>query len=92
MSGSCSYWVRDDERSFLTDPNGVIVNLARLTAYAEYGGEIHDTQAHHEIPILKIDAPAFLQPLSEEDHRQLHGSDSEPTEVDGIPRLRLEEE
>lgn len=84
---SCCYWVRDDHRDFITDPNGEVVNLARLTAYAEYGDEVHDKQVHHELPLAKVTAPAFLDPLSQEEHGQLHRN-GEPTEVDGIPLLR----
>jgi len=88
---SCTYWVRDDDRDFLTDPNGEIVNLARLTAYARYGDEIHGAHVHHEIPLYKIDAPAFLSPLSPEEHGRLHGQESDPVEIEGIPRLRADE-
>lgn len=85
----CTYWVREDDgREFITDPNGDIVNLARLTAYAEYGEEIHDAHAHHEIPLLKIDAPAFLDVLREEEHGRFHGEDPDPVEMDGFPVLR----
>jgi len=84
----CTYWVRSDGREFFTDPNGDIVNLARLTAYAEYGEEIVDAQVHHEIPALKIDAPAFLDALSAKEHGEFHGSSPEYEEVDGFPLLR----
>lgn len=82
------YWRRDDHREFITDPNGDVVNLARLTAYAEYGDVVHEREIHHEIPIEKPDAPPFLTPLTEEAHGALHGSYPEPREIDGIPRLR----
>ena len=88
----CVYWVRDDYREFITDPNSEVVNLARLTAYAEYGERIHGAEAHHEIPLRKINAPAFLDALTPEEHGRLHASDPEPVEVDGIPRLRYEAE
>ena len=87
----CIYWVREDDRSFIADPegDGEIVNVPRLTAYAEYGEEIHDRHIHHEIPLVKIDAPEFLDALGPGDHRQIHSQDTEPVEVDGIPRLRV---
>jgi len=85
---SCTYWVREDGREFITDPEGDVVNLARLTAYAEHGEAIHDAQAHHRIPALKIDAPAFLGALTQEEHGRLHGSNPEPVVVNGIPLLR----
>jgi hypothetical protein len=88
---SCTYWVRDDGREFITDPNGDVVNLARLTAYAEHGDDIHEVQAHHEIPLLKIDAPAFLDALTQEEHGAYHGQDPDPVEVDGFPLLRPEQ-
>lgn len=87
---NCTYWVRDGYE-FITDPNDDVVNLARLTAYAEHGEEIHDCQAHHELPTLKITAPEFLAALSPTEHRQLHSFDSDPVEVDGIPLLRADE-
>lgn len=88
---SCTYWIRKSGRSFITDPNGDIVNLARLTAYAEYGDDIHDAQAHHEIPALKIDAPAFLDTASNSTHAQYHGTDPEPIERNGFPVFVIEE-
>ena len=88
----CIYWVRHDYREFITDPNGEIVNLARLTAYAEHGERIHSAQAHHEIPLRKINAPAFIDALTPEEHGRLHASGLKPVEVDGIPRLRHEAE
>lgn len=86
----CSYWVRHDGREFITDPNGEVVNLARLTAYAEYGDKIHEAEAHHRMPLLKIDAPRFIVPLTKEEHGKLHGRKPEPVEVDGFPMI-LEE-
>lgn len=86
----CTYWVRDDAREFITDPNGEIVNLARLTAYAEHGEAIFDAHAHHELPLLKINAPRFIDALTPEEHWQLHGKDSGPVEVDGIPLIRAD--
>lgn len=67
------------------------MNLARLTAYAEYGDEIHEAQVHHEIPPAKIDAPRFLFPFSEEEHGRFHASNPEPLEVDGFPLLRAKQ-
>ena len=84
----CTYWVRDGGRTFVTDPNDEILNLSRLTAYARYGKEIYDAHAHHEIPLLKIDAPAFLDSLSPSEHGTLHASDSPLNEVDGFPLIR----
>jgi len=89
---SCTYWIREDGREFITDPNGDVVNLARLTAYAEHGAAIHGAHAHHEIPLLKIDAPAFLGALPQEEHGRLHGGDPKPVEVDGFPLLLPEGE
>lgn len=83
---NCTYWVRDDAREFITDPNGEIVNLPRLTAYVEHGEAIHDTQAHHELPTLKIDAPRFIDALSQTEHGQLNHDEVE--EVDGFPLVR----
>ena len=82
----CTYWIRDDGREFITDPNGEIVNLARLTAYVEHGKAIHDTQAHHELSTLKIDAPRFIDALSQEEHGQLNHD--EVAEVDGFTLIR----
>lgn len=82
----CTYWIRDDAREFITDPDGQIVNLARLTAYAEHGEAIYDAEAHHELSSLKIDAPTFLDALPREEHAQVnHG---EVQEVDGFPLIR----
>lgn len=88
---NCTYWVRHDAREFLTDPNGEIVNLARLTAYAEYGDEIHDKQIHHEIPLLKIDAPGFLKPLDGKEHEKFHARNPDSVEADGFSLLRTGE-
>lgn len=82
----CTYWIRDDGREFITDPNGEIANLTRLTAYVEHGEAIHDAQAHHELSTLKIDAPRFIDALSQKEHGQL--SHDEATEVDGFPLIR----
>jgi hypothetical protein len=84
---SCTYWVRDDGREFITDPNGDVVNLARLTAYAEHGECIHKAQAHHKIPLLKIDAPKFIEPLPEDEHGWLHARSHDPADMDGFPML-----
>jgi len=83
---NCTYWIRDDGREFITDPNSEIVNLARLTAYVEHGKEIHATQAHHELSTLKIDAPRFIDALSQSEHGQLNHDEVE--EVDGFPLVR----
>jgi hypothetical protein len=87
----CSHFFRDNGRQFITDPNGDIVNIARLTAYVEHGEEVHDGQIHHEVPLFKMDAPEFLTVLSESEHARFHGSDPEPVVIDGVPRLRPEE-
>ena len=87
---SCTYWVRKDGREFITDPNGDVVNLARLTAYAEHSDDIFEAEAHHKILPLKIDAPAFIEPLTREEHIRLHSQNPSPVEVDGIPVLQLE--
>jgi len=87
-SRKCTHWTRDNGRQFITDPNGDVVNIARLTAYAEYGDAIYDAHAHHELPLRLIDAPDFLAVLSETEHGRFHGADPEPVMVDGIPRLR----
>lgn len=89
---SLKYHYQDGGRHFLEDPQtGEQLNIARLTAYAEYGDAIYDADAHHEIPILKIDAPRFIAPLDAAEHAAYHGEDPEPTEVDGFPLLREEE-
>lgn len=83
---NCTYWIRDDGREYITDPNGEIVNLARLTAYAEYGEAIHDAHAHHELPSMKIDARKYLDALSPADHSEI--SHDEVQLVDGVPLVR----
>jgi len=87
---NCTYWIRKDGREFITDPNAEIVNLSRLTAYAEHGKAIYDVHVHHELPTLKIDAPEFLDALSPREHRQLHAN-TDPVAVDGIPLLRADQ-
>lgn len=84
----CTYWVREDGREFVTDPNGKILNLARLTAYAEHGKAIHDADAHHELSTLKIDVPRFIHPLSKEEHGRLNHREFE--KVDGFPLVRAD--
>lgn len=85
---NCTYWTRDDGRDFLTDPNGEIVNLSRLTAYADHGKAIHEAEAHHELPLRKINAPQFIEPLLSSEHHEVdHG---EVEMVDGIPLVRAE--
>lgn len=85
---SCIYWIEGDGYGRITDPNGEILNLSRLTAYAEHGKAIHTADAHHELPALKIDAPAFLDAIPRGEHLRFHHSDPDVTEVDGIPLLR----
>jgi len=87
---SCTYWTRDDGRAFLTDPNGEVANIARLTAYAEYGEEIHDAQAYHEIDKYKIDAPRFLDAVSKKEHSEFHCQGPERIVIDGFQLLRVE--
>lgn len=87
---NCIYWIDNRHYEYVTDPNGEILNLARLTAYAEYCKAIHDAEVHHEIPKFKIGAPAFLDPIPKSEHLQFHGQDPEPIEVDGFPLLRLD--
>jgi hypothetical protein len=78
-------------RHILIGAEGERVNVARLTSYAEYGEEVYGADVHHEIPLLKIDAPKFISPLSNEVHSRFHGSDPDPVDVDGFPLLRSEE-
>ncbi|MBP1986047.1 hypothetical protein [Halolamina salifodinae] len=76
-------------RYFLQDPaTGESVNVSRLTAYAEYGREIYQRDAHHEIPLLKVDAPKFLDALTRQEHTEYHKQEPDPVEVDGFPLLR----
>jgi hypothetical protein len=76
-------------RYFLEDPaTGDRLNVSRLTAYAEYGEEIHERDAHHEIPLLKVDAPRFIAALTRQDHTGYHKQNPEPVVVDGFPLLR----
>ena len=78
-------------RHYLVDPaTGDQVTVARLTVYAEVGEEIHGKDAHHEIPLLKIDAPRFLDALTREEHMGYHQPDPDPVEVDGFPLFRAE--
>jgi len=78
-------------RYFLDDPaTGERLNVSRLTAYAEYGREIYDRDAHHEIPLLKVDASEFIDTLSREEHAEYHKKEPDPTDVDGFPLLRAE--
>lgn len=93
----CSYSTRDDTgRAILREPGGEMLNVARLTAYAEHGEKIHDVDGesvvHHEIPGYKVDIPEFLRPMSRAEHSEFHASDPEPLYVDGIPLLRPEED
>lgn len=82
----CSHWFDDRGYEFVGDTAGEIVNIARLTAYAEYGDAIHGGHAHHEIPELKVTAPKFLDVLPPTEHLQLaHG---EREVVDGFPLVR----
>jgi hypothetical protein len=89
-NANCTYWTREDGREFITDPNGKIVNLARLTAYAEHGEKINDAEAHHELPTLKVDAPAFLAAIPKGEHLKFHSSGPTISEIDGIPRHRVD--
>ena len=84
----CNYWTQDD-RDYFKEPGGEMLNLSRLTAYAEYGEKVHDAEVHHEIPAIKADVPEFLDPVPFGKHRQSH-SDLTIVEKDGIPRLRVD--
>jgi hypothetical protein len=64
------------------------VNLARLIAYAEYGKEIHDAHAHHEIPLVKINAPKFVDAVPPGEH--LNHDHRDTLEVDGFPVIRVD--
>jgi len=64
------------------------VSVSRLTAYADYGKQIHERDAHHEIPLLKVDALRFLDALTREEHTEYHKQEPDPVEVDGFPLLR----
>lgn len=76
-------------RYFLQDPaTGESVNVSRLTAYAEYGREIYKRDAHHEIPLLKVDAPKFLDVLTRQEHTEYHKQEPDPVEMDGFPLFR----
>jgi len=76
-------------RHYLIDPDtNERVSVSRLTAYAEYGTEIYGRDAHHEIPLLKVDAPKFLDALTREEHTEYHKQEPDPVEVDGFPLLR----
>lgn len=76
-------------RYFLEDPDtGEQINVSRLTAYAEFGEEIHERDAHHEIPLLKVDAPKFLDALTREEHTRYHKQNPDPVEQDGYPVFR----
>lgn len=88
----CSYSTRKDGRAILRDPDGKMLNIARLTAYAEHGEEVHRKSIHHEIPTRKIDIPEFLRPMSRAEHSGFHASDPDPVFVDEIPLLRPEED
>lgn len=83
---TCFHWFDGAGYEFVGDPTGDIVNIARLTAYAEYGDAIYDCHAHHELPELKITAPAFLAALPPTEHLQLNHGDREM--VDGFPLVR----
>ncbi len=87
-TGRCSYSTRDNGRAILREPGGEILNIARLTAYAEYGREVYGAVIHHEIPGYKIDIPEFLCPMSRAGHSGFHARGPEPVVVDGIPLLR----
>jgi hypothetical protein len=91
----CSYSTRENGRAIFREPGGEVLNVARLTAYAEHGEEIYDVDGqsvvHHEIPLYTIDIPEFLCPMSRAEHSGFHASEPEPIYVDGIPLLRPEE-
>lgn len=89
-NANCTYWTRENGRDFITDPNGEIVNLARLTAYAEHGEKIHDAEAHHELPTFKVNAPGFIDAVPKCEHLRFHASGAPVSEIDGIPRLRVD--
>ena len=77
-------------RYFLKDPDsGASVNIARLTAYAEYGEEIHERVVHHEIPLLKVDALRFLDAQPRAEHTRYEQQEPDPVEVDGFPLHRV---
>ena len=76
-------------RHYLIDPDtNERVSVSRLTAYAEYGKQIYGRDTHHEIPLLKVDAPKFLDALTREEHTQYHKQEPDPVEVGGFPVLR----
>jgi hypothetical protein len=88
----CSYSTRENGRAIFREPGGEMLNVARLTAYAEYGEEVHEgVVVHHEIPGYKMDIPEFLYPMSRAEHSGFHATDPEPVYVGGIPLLRLRE-
>jgi len=77
-------------RHYLIDPDtNERVSVSRLTAYAEYGKQIYGRDTHHEIPLLKVDAPKFLDVLTKEEHGEYHRQDPGPTDVGGFPLLRV---
>ena len=84
---TCYYWTQDD-RDYIKEPGGDILNLSRLTAYAEYGESVHGADVHHELPAIKADVPEFLEPVAPEEHRQSH-ADPTIVETDGIARHRV---
>jgi hypothetical protein len=84
----CSYSTRENGRALFREPGGEVLNVARLTAYAEHGEEIHEGIVHHEIPGYKVDIPEFLCPMSRAEHSGFHARDPEPVYVGGIPLLR----
>lgn len=84
---SCSYSTRENGRALFREPGGEVLNVARLTAYAEHGKDIFDKVVHHEIPGYKIDIPEFLCPISRPEHTKFHKNDPEPVYEAGIPLL-----
>lgn len=83
--------IQQGGRYFLKDPEtGESLNVSLLTAYAEYGRKIYDRDAHHEIPLLKVDAPKFLDALPREEHARYHRQEPDPVDVDGFPLFRTE--
>jgi hypothetical protein len=92
------YHWQDRGRATVGDENN-ITRLARLTAYAEYGEEaLEADHVHHALAATELDddpirvnAPGFLIPLGEDEHRDLH-ADAVWREDDGIPQLLPDDE
>jgi hypothetical protein len=93
------FWEDDRGRRYVSGNPGDIVRLPKLIAYAEHGEEaLEADEIHHgltanvgdEVPV-RIDAPEFLFPVDEDEHRAIHGR-SDWEAVDGIPMLLPERE